>query len=447
MWARSLPRPRSTFQQNSATFRGGALVVDAGSRAALVGCTFTGNSVLDAGALGGAIATSKSALNISGCTFSANSLAGNNSRGGAVFLDVSVAFVTDTVFAANAADQYGGAMAVQGSPLDVRGCVFRRNTVGNSGGAVYLQGSKVQARVTLCTAWLRLAPHTNAGRTSPAAPTASGRPAYRLAGLTFCADPCHACMARVPSAQGGGSGCEPTAFIPGTSVCFSSKAYFTGSTFFANSAVVGGGAVQADVTPVTIANSIFTANAATLGGAVVLRDAEVAALGAGSAAAGRRLQATGVQSFYSAVSWAVGGRCWLDRHGGGQGCLAEPGLGSFCVRCGVLSWCGAPGPQIGDSVFTQNQCARVGTGTNLVGGAVYAVGLSSSGVRWQLAVLQSTFVSNACPGGSGGAMYAAQLSYLYMSDNTFRCGGGREHTRPPHQRRTLQLRSAAVAAL
>ena len=121
----------STFSDNLAYERGGALLVDV-RNLSVTGSVFDGNQALKDGGAAGVAADNAS---FGECSFDGN----GGEDGGALDLSADRTVLLDCTFTDNVASRSGGAVAVRadGAGLDVTGNTFSGNTAARDGGAVY----------------------------------------------------------------------------------------------------------------------------------------------------------------------------------------------------------------------------------------------------------------------------------------------------------------------
>jgi hypothetical protein len=132
----------SSFFDNDAkpgNWDGGAILNEVGGVLSLVGCTFTGNTARDGGAV-----VNNGTANIADCTFSSNSGIGS---GGALVSSGSLT-VTGSTFASNTSADRSGGIYVSGGTATISGCTLNGNS-GYWGGALYTAGTVVD--VANCT--------------------------------------------------------------------------------------------------------------------------------------------------------------------------------------------------------------------------------------------------------------------------------------------------------
>ena len=132
-WGDTLRLENCTFRNNTASGRGGAILIETGA-AEITGCTFTGNI---SGGNGGAIATlSMPSVHVSGCTFADNKA---SLGGGVNWLGESLV-IEQSVFHHDSA-AYGGAIYAQSlqSPV-IRNCTIVANAAAAHAGGIFCHG-------------------------------------------------------------------------------------------------------------------------------------------------------------------------------------------------------------------------------------------------------------------------------------------------------------------
>jgi predicted outer membrane repeat protein len=210
--------------------------IEAGSTVRLSGLTVTRGSA-DAGA---ALYSQGATVAVSKCAFLANHATGPTATGGAIYAaGGGTLTVSKTLFASNRADRFGGALSGGG---DILGCTFLANSAGSGGGAIWQHATAGDIAMTDTTFLANQA--TDAGG-------AFGQE-FDAAASTVT----H-CTFRGNRAGSGGA----VAYV------FSSPPTISASTFDANQATSGGGAVMSDeISRLRVENTTFTNNRAGPGG-------------------------------------------------------------------------------------------------------------------------------------------------------------------------------------
>jgi predicted outer membrane repeat protein len=195
----------SAFEQNSATYLGGAISNTSGATLSVINSTFSENTAEG----GGAIANGTT-VTVTNSVFTGNTASGG---GGAIASSHGELTVTNSAFTANSAN-LGGAIAMYADLATVAGSAFLGNSATSAGGGISNYTEMYQFGGTLDVA--------NSTFAANAAPSGSGLFNYGLATLT---------NATFSANEGGGAGIFNGAGVHGTTLTLH-------NTIVANSAVV-----------------------------------------------------------------------------------------------------------------------------------------------------------------------------------------------------------------